>query len=210
MYLSRIELNARRRDTARALASPQILHAAVQASFPQSSDDRRNLWRVDALSGARYLLVLSCRKPDFTHIVEQYGWPESGQTWDSRHYGAFLGGIATGQIWRFCLRANPAYSVKSNEAARGKVCAHVTVEQQKQWLAKRAEKNGFSLDGRFAIVERGMRQFERRGERVTLGTATFEGFLTVTDPALLCSALTGGIGRAKAYGCGLMTLARPE
>jgi CRISPR system Cascade subunit CasE len=210
MYLSRIELNSRRRDTLRALASPRILHAAVEAGFPRGSDSGRNLWRVDTLSGARYLLVLSRRKPDFTHIVEQYGWPESGQTWESNDYAAFLRDIAKEQVWRFCLCANPVRSVHSDEEEkRGKVCAHVTAEQQKRWLANRSGKNGFSLDGKFAVVERGMKQFDRKGERVTLETATFEGFLTVTDSALLCRALTDGIGRAKAYGCGLMTLARP-
>ena len=44
---------------------------------------------------------------------------------------------------------------------------------------------------------------------MTLGVATFEGVLEVTDPDALRRALTHGIGRGKAYGCGLMTLARP-
>jgi CRISPR system Cascade subunit CasE len=37
--------------------------------------------------------------------------------------------------------------------------------------------------------------------------ATYDGILTVTDPALLRRALCHGVGRAKAYGCGLLTLA---
>jgi len=36
----------------------------------------------------------------------------------------------------------------------------------------------------------------------------FEGFLTVTDPNLFVASLVCGIGRAKAYGCGLMLIAR--
>ncbi|AZS87258.1 type I-E CRISPR-associated protein Cas6/Cse3/CasE [Streptomyces griseoviridis] len=43
--------------------------------------------------------------------------------------------------------------------------------------------------------------------RVTLVTATFEGRLEITDPDLLRRTLTHGIGRARAYGCGLLTLA---
>ncbi|MFF9818981.1 type I-E CRISPR-associated protein Cas6/Cse3/CasE [Streptomyces sp. NPDC014006] len=42
---------------------------------------------------------------------------------------------------------------------------------------------------------------------VTLVTVTFDGRLQVTDPQLLRRALTQGIGKAKAYGCGLLTLA---
>jgi CRISPR system Cascade subunit CasE len=42
---------------------------------------------------------------------------------------------------------------------------------------------------------------------VSLVTVTFDGRLEVTDPQLLRRALTQGIGKAKAYGCGLLTLA---
>ncbi|MFD4606979.1 type I-E CRISPR-associated protein Cas6/Cse3/CasE [Streptomyces sp. NPDC058440] len=42
---------------------------------------------------------------------------------------------------------------------------------------------------------------------VSLVTVTFDGRLEVTDPELLRRALTQGIGKAKAYGCGLLTLA---
>ncbi|MFB7359428.1 type I-E CRISPR-associated protein Cas6/Cse3/CasE [Streptomyces gardneri] len=47
----------------------------------------------------------------------------------------------------------------------------------------------------------------RRGKPVTLLTATFDGRLEVTDPHLMRRTLTQGLGKAKAYGCGLMTLA---
>ncbi|MER5450539.1 type I-E CRISPR-associated protein Cas6/Cse3/CasE [Streptomyces sp. NPDC002766] len=42
---------------------------------------------------------------------------------------------------------------------------------------------------------------------VSLVTVTFDGRLEITDPQLLRRALTQGIGKAKAYGCGLLTLA---
>lgn len=42
---------------------------------------------------------------------------------------------------------------------------------------------------------------------VSLVTVTFDGRLEVTDPRLLRRALTQGVGKAKAYGCGLLTLA---
>jgi CRISPR system Cascade subunit CasE len=43
---------------------------------------------------------------------------------------------------------------------------------------------------------------------VHLRTATYDGLLDVTDPDALRRTLTGGIGHGKAYGCGLLTLAR--
>ena len=59
-----------------------------------------------------------------------------------------------------------------------------------------------------AVVGRAVRRFPRNGSTVTLATATFEGHLEVTDVAALRHALNHGVGRAKAYGCGLLTLAR--
>ncbi|MFI6288352.1 type I-E CRISPR-associated protein Cas6/Cse3/CasE [Streptomyces sp. NPDC051018] len=44
---------------------------------------------------------------------------------------------------------------------------------------------------------------------VSLVTVTFDGRLEVTDPGALRRTLTQGLGKAKAYGCGLMTLAPP-
>ena len=58
-------------------------------------------------------------------------------------------------------------------------------------------------------VERSIAEFKHKEHRVTLGVATFEGVLEVTDPEALRRVLIYGIGRGKAYGCGLMTLARP-
>lgn len=200
-----------------ALASPQKLHAAVEGSFPPDLlKKRRNLWRIDRLGNDLYLLVLSERKPDFLHIVEQFGWPGSEQRWETKSYTQLMERIETGQRWRFRLRANPIHSVKHiccsqkpEIPRRGKVYAHVTVKQQEQWLLERAAKNGFSLqEGSFCVVQQEVWQFQRQRKPVTLGTATFEGILEVADTQLFLDALTCGIGRAKAYGCGLLTIAR--
>ena len=45
-------------------------------------------------------------------------------------------------------------------------------------------------------------------DRVTINRTVYEGVARVTDPDALRRALVAGIGRSKAYGCGLMTLAR--
>jgi CRISPR system Cascade subunit CasE len=62
------------------------------------------------------------------------------------------------------------------------------------------------------IRQRQTHTFARlRGQRqVTVATATFEGVLRIDDPATFRTVLTNGIGHAKAYGCGLMTLAAPQ
>lgn len=207
MYLSRVELNQFRRKTQQALASPHIMHGMVEASFPKSSGRQRTLWRLDRLHGGLYLLLLSYDKPDLSHVVENCGWGKCNQEWVTRDYGKFLENLEHGQVWRFRLCANPVHSTGGGDNKRGKVYAHVTVEQQIKWLHDRAEKNGFDMSGGVDIVSRDMKEFKHGGARVTIGTAAFEGVLTVTDSVLFRNALINGIGRAKAYGCGLLTLA---
>jgi CRISPR system Cascade subunit CasE len=184
------------------------LHAAVEDCFHgERGVERRSIWRVDALRGSLYLLLLSREATDFTHMTEQFG--ELSRKGEILDYDAFLKRVDSGQTWRFRLRANPAHSEKTGDGNRGKVYAHVTTGQQRQWLLSRAEKNGFSItDGGFDVVESEQIKFRRDGKIVTLGTATFEGVLTILDEALSRAALINGIGRAKAYGCGLLTLAR--
>ncbi|MGI6085016.1 MAG: type I-E CRISPR-associated protein Cas6/Cse3/CasE [Acetivibrionales bacterium] len=215
MYLSRVALNTKRKNTMVALSSPQKIHAAVENSFPPDAINKiRNLWRIDRLGKDLFLLVLSNVKPDFTHIIEQFGWPESEQKWETRDYSILLERIKTGQRWQFRLLANPVHSVKQTDklspheqTKRSKIYAHVTVKQQGKWLLDRAAKNGFSIqEGNFSVIHREVKKFRRHGKIVTLGIATFEGILEVTDVTLFLRTLTNGIGRAKAYGCGMLTI----
>jgi CRISPR system Cascade subunit CasE len=48
----------------------------------------------------------------------------------------------------------------------------------------------------------------RQDRRLTFGTALFEGELVVTDPEAFRRAWAEGIGPGKAFGCGLLSLAR--
>jgi CRISPR system Cascade subunit CasE len=212
MYLSQIPLNTKRRETMQALSSLQLLHGAVEQSF--DGIKQRNLWRIDWLDGSCFLLVLSIEKGDFTHIVEQFGYPESEWQWKTRNYSPLLSSLKSGQIWHFRLSANPvrsSFKEKDKESGRGKIFAHVTPEQQKQWLMDRAESCGFILDtDAFDIVHTQWAKFKKgknNSHMVTLRTATYEGLLTTTDVELFKQSLINGIGRAKAYGCGLLTIA---
>ena len=45
------------------------------------------------------------------------------------------------------------------------------------------------------------------GERVSFLKTTFEGTLTVTDRDKFITTLKAGIGREKAYGCGMLSIA---
>lgn len=57
------------------------------------------------------------------------------------------------------------------------------------------------------VKERHKEQFKRGNAIVTLATAVFEGHLEVTDADLFRGTLCHGVGRAKGFGCGLLTVA---
>lgn len=217
IYLSRVALNTKRENTISALSSPQRIHAAVESSFPPDTKKKgRNLWRIDQLGSTVYLLVLSHMKPDFLHIIEQFGWPSSDQRWETKDYKPLLERIEVGQRWQFRLRANPVHSVKSEDSEeaqksniRGKLYGHVTVKQQEKWLSDRASKYGFRVkEDSFCVTQQEVRKFRRSNSQVTLNIATYEGILEVADTRLFKEALIQGIGRAKAYGCGLLTVTK--
>lgn len=223
MYLTRFQINSARRGARKLLASPQTMHAAVLAGFASPSDHTsptgRTLWRVDQTAEHQTLLyIASPGQPDLTHLVEQAGWPTTG-TWQTRRYDPLLDDLAVGQTWAFRLTANPTHAGrKTPEAPDTQRFGNVTADQQLAWLLKRTAQHGFEVltqpDGtpNLVIRQRQTLAFHRvRGQkRVTLTTVTYEGVLRVSGPAAFRTVLTNGIGHARAYGCGLITLAPPQ
>ena len=211
MILTRTFVNARRAGARKLLGSPQAMHAALLSGFPPGINVGRPLWRVDMDDPLRpTVYLLSNSRPDLTHVEEQAGWP-SQPTTTSRPYAPLLDAVENGSVWAFRLTANPTHRAHIN--GRSQIVAHVTVAQQIAWLAERQSKLGIDLgqdEPSFTLAHREVRKFKRGDGSVTLGLATFEGVLKVADSILLKQALTSGIGRAKAYGCGLMTLAAPR
>lgn len=214
MYLTRMYLNGARRGTRNLLGSPQRIHAAVMSSFPpgveSAPSSARVLWRVDRSPNATALYVSSPARPDLTHVVEQAGWPSGDDPWQTADLDPFLDRLRAGQRWAFRLTANPVRSIRDRDGGRGSVRAHVTAGQQEIWLRERAKGWGFEPEV-VAVRGRGHASFRRRTphakDTVTIATATYDGVLAVTDGDLLRAALRQGVGRAKAYGCGLITLA---
>ena len=208
MFLSRIELNPMIYDTRRAISVPQVLHATIEGCFTNKTDKDRKLWRLDRLNGILYLLLLSPEKPDFSLLSRQLC--SKGIIGETKDYSPLLASIQTGVKFRFRLRANPTHSIPSGKGTRGKVYPHITIEQKREWLKQKAKKSGFILDDLlFDIVETDYLRFWRdsKARPVELGVAVFEGELKVSDREIFVQALTQGIGRAKAYGCGLLTVA---
>lgn len=183
------------------------------------------------------LLVLTQSMPSWEHLVEQAGWASTAdQQAQVRPYDALLAQLRSGRSFAFRLRANPTVTTRQPEKpsaaqrdrlgtsgrSRGVRVAHRTADQQLRWIRDRASRWGFELpetaDGYpgACVVARERVVFTKSSahragssdsNRVVLQVATFEGQLRVIDPAAARQSLLEGVGTARAYGCGLITLA---
>ncbi|MEZ2122811.1 type I-E CRISPR-associated protein Cas6/Cse3/CasE [Corynebacterium sp. CCM 9203] len=214
-YLSRMNLHPRRRGTTELLGNPWKMHAAVMSCFPPEltgDDSHRVLWRIDRSEHAISLIIVSRDQPSFIHLQEQAGW-ENQSSWDSVRYDPFLNRMQEGDIYRFRLTANPSKTIRTDNGERKQV-GLLTLADQTKWLTERTEEKGFSItspgpdeDPMFQVTKKGLQRFRRGQRTVTLATAQYDGILRVTDPNQLRKTLTDGIGRAKGFGMGLLTLA---
>ena len=223
MYLTRMELDVRRKKTMVAFANRRLFHGAVESAF--EGERKRRLWRIDRLGNVCYLLIVSEDKPDLTLAFEQFGPYQKEAYWETKQYDKLLNCIENGSMWQFRLTANPTVSRSkkknkddfqsqkqdSEKIKRGTVYAHKVESYQREWLQKKAEKNGFYVKNEnVSVVQSQWMQFTKKeaGNRISFISVTYEGILTVTDKELFVKALTEGIGREKAYGMGMLTVMR--
>lgn len=196
MFLARLQLN-RSRTAVNWTANPYRVHQRLKMAY---EGDPRLLFRIEENLAGVHILVQSHAKPDWAAAFANFPvlrCPPEHKPFDPR--------LATGQRYRFRLRVNP--TVKRN----GKRWGLVREEDQQAWLTRKLTAAGAELLGdRVAARER---QNSRKNPARDSGTQThfavlFEGVLKVTDPVQLKAALEQGIGPAKGYGFGLLSLAR--
>lgn len=209
MFLSRIQFDTKSKDILKYLSYASKIHGIVESCFPKiykKNDARRHLWRIDYLNGKLFLLMVSPEKPEFPDHLNVIGCFAA----ETKNYDSFLQHLATGQQWHFRLTANPTIKVSTVQNPKGKIFNECTREQQLSWLLARCVKHGFLTDGENCVIKNvhWIKFTKREGNYVRFQAVTFEGILTISDVALFRGLLIGGIGREKAYGMGLLTVAQ--
>ncbi|HFQ94140.1 MAG TPA: type I-E CRISPR-associated protein Cas6/Cse3/CasE [Anaerolineae bacterium] len=210
MYLSRLLLNNRSRYLWRSvIEQPYKLHQIVMSGFPDGVKraDANVLHRLDMADTAVTLLVQSDIQPDWSRLDERLLLPASPFDPVPNPAVKKINGLPldNGRILRFRLRANPTKRLSSGKGNKpGKRVQLFHEEEQLAWLKKRAAANGFSLID-VQIIPEG-NQTDRR-KRLTIYTVQYDGRLQITDADKFREALQKGIGPAKAFGCGLLSIA---
>lgn len=229
-YLSRIWFNPLRERAQLFLRNPHALHAAILGGVARQPVTERVLWRLDTArtDSARHhrpeLLVLTDSRPSWEHLVEQAGWPGAEDPQQLvRDYRPLLDKIQRGREFRLRVRATPVTATKkldkpspaqekrlSDVRPRGERVAHRTATHQLAWFQGRLPRCGF--EARDAVlVARDRLVFSKDDggtrRRVVLTTATCDAVVRIADPEQVRHHLLAGLGPAKGYGCGLLTLA---
>ncbi len=215
MHLSRLRLNPGHRQVRRELADAYERHRTIMSGFPaELPGDERVLHRLEVhpRTGAVTLLVQSIHPPDWSplEIKPRYliAAPE---------IKAFEPRFLPGQLLRFRLQANPTIKLKREGRKNSHRVPLKREEEQLAWLMRKSEQHGFQIptspEGvplvRVARIGEQRGRIHRANQRhhLTLYVVQFDGILQVTDPDLLVRSMIQGIGPAKSFGCGLLSLA---
>lgn len=107
--------------------------------------------------------------------------------------------------YRFKVIVNPT----RRDSASRKLLAVRGREDITQWFAERARSSwGFEVAPQTLQVDKvEVLQFKDKQQRqITIGQAHVQGLLRIIDKTQFANSFTRGIGRARAYGCGLLQI----
>ncbi len=202
MYLSQLRFDSRHSPVRQCLRDAYHLHATLMSAFQIEAKSPQQaagvLFRQEPQPEGFWIKVLvqSQQLPQWSLLTERLG---SGLQYQSKMIGAIP--LQIGQILCFRLRANPCLTHhRKRQGLIGEA-------NQRQWLERKAQLNGFQLLY-FAVQDEGIQKSYKQNQLLSIYTVLYQGVLTVTQPAQFLDSLKQGIGPAKSLGCGLLSLSR--
>lgn len=201
MFISQLVLDQMDRQAMRLLTDVYSLHKAVMSGFRDCANAQRVLFRVEpqVRDGKMRLLVQSGAEPSWGILAERCRGLVKA---DVKEFSPLF---RAEDSFRFRLRANPTVT------RDGKRFGLVREEALVHWLQRKEERLGVRFLDILATDEgyvTGRKVHGQAAPRVNIKTARFEGRLRVCEPNLFLESFTKGIGPGKAFGCGLLSLAR--
>lgn len=201
MYLSKLELNPRSRQVMAELRDPYQMHRTISRAFGDGDEayrDARCLFRVDESCDGRSIcaLVQSKLEPDWGKWA-----PSPDYLVAEPMIKPFTPSFKPGQRLVFRLRANP--TVKRD----GKRIGIYDESERLVWLGRKGDASGFRVLEARVESDGKQKGLTGKGCETVFSAAVFDGVLEVTDVEIFVSTLTNGIGSAKGFGFGLLSIA---
>ena len=187
MFLSKIELNYK--TTPNMFRSVKDLHRFVYSAFQPGQTHK-------ARSSAGAAAILYRLEMNGDLLVQSLTVP----AWECpAQVKEFQPIVSDGDTFYFRLKANPI--VKKN----GKILP-VLDRNQIMWLERKGRENGFDILSAnvLSVKEHSL----SNTDFAVIKAVTYEGMLQVSDSQQFIKGVERGVGRAKAWGCGLLSIAR--
>ena len=231
MYLSRLVLNPMDSEVRRGAGDCGRMHRTLMGAFPEVDGGQSTraqlgvLYRVEELPGSGNLLLLvqSRQEPDWSCLPPGYllATGVSPENPACKEVSSLYAGLQVGQSLVFRLRANPTKKVdttsgKDGSRRNGRRVALLGEAEQIAWLERKANQHGFQIVesvAKPALLDvhpgatQGVRGLGSGGRNLTFSSVQYDGRLRVADRDLFVRALEDGIGPAKAFGFGLLSVA---
>lgn len=211
MFLSKVHLNVLNRRHLQVLSDCYKTHQLVAAACGSARNGTRVLFRPEPPEGAfASVLVQSELEPDWSRPRDKLNMEVQA---DYKQFS--IPSFQRGQKLTFRLRANPTKTIRGgrdNEVDSSGKPKRIRVpilrdDLQLKWLERKLSNGGADLDGAFVQKEG---EVHGKGDNsrspITLYAVRFDGQLTVQDPDVLSSVVKSGIGPAKGFGFGLLSL----
>lgn len=193
MYLSKVRLNWAQAK------NPYEQHRALWHLFPHHPQEKRDfLYRVEQhveRQGAE-VIMQSIRQPQHSDFLELLAVRTLNLS------------LQPSQRIRFRLRANPVKTIKGEKNGTRSIRVPLIQEEQLQaWLSRKL--TGSATIEELVIQKELPLHFRKQKEQRNgkIQTVLFEGILAVVDPKSLMTLMQTGIGPAKSFGCGMLSVA---
>lgn len=197
MYLSRLLL------TGEQFRNPYEIHRALWSVFPEARDQSRDfLFRVEKSSTRQaQVLMQSERLPEI-----------ETDTTRIQAYKSLDLDLPEGIQLRFLMVANPVKKITDEQGrvdARGTVkkCRVPLISEDSQVVWLKRKLDGAVLAGNVDIEKKLPLNFRRGGRPGKIQPYVFKGILQINNTSAFKSLMMRGIGPAKAFGCGMLSLA---
>lgn len=204
MYLSRLTLDPRSTQARRDLGDPYEMHRTLVRAFVTGSEETppRFLWRLDmgrSAWSAPIVLVQTEAVANWAVLASLPNYLQGGPETKVVDLSSL---IMSGGHYRFRLAANPTVTRNGKRIGIG------GEEEQLAWLARQGERLGFQPIASVVIASEVMStSLKKAPAPITVSRVCFDGLLAVKDADKVRQAVSQGIGPAKAFGCGMLTLA---
>jgi CRISPR system Cascade subunit CasE len=203
-WLTRIVPEPCNQAVRRDLRDAEALHKRVMSLVPDGLGEQARakagvLYRYDeTVAVGPHLLIQTGLPIDASRLPDKYG------SLAVRDLSPLLEVLKPDIGVRYRIVANTSKRLGRTSERAGKLLA-LRGDEADQWWQVRAEANGLILR---TLISTSLPDIRGKGPAgVRHAAARFDGIAVVKDPELVRQAVLQGIGRGKAYGCGLLSLA---